>query len=246
MDGLCGGFGDGGPGAGTPPSVEKTGPRHRPLFANLLSIPREIRHDLYQRLLVARQPLFLFLDNRDPRSVEMFAPGKPFQALAIICTNRQIHAEAAAVLYGLNHFIFLDNARHQVELIRSFLGLIGRRNAGLLGYLSINFPVVEVAGDLEGNFVLREDSLATLMLLKDRCTQLKQLETHVHHDTSAETFRSGCSGAHHIRRALSQIDSQLKQLSSLSEVIVTFYTEPPSLLMEELMREFGWTVRLGR
>lgn len=71
---------------------------------NFLSLPIEIRNNIYQKVLALPQPLHLFQDPGYP--VESFIPGKPYLWLALLYTNRQISEKARAVLYRFNSFTF--------------------------------------------------------------------------------------------------------------------------------------------
>ena len=91
---------------------------------SLLSLPRNIRDDIFKRVLVVRHPLYLFQDKYSA-VVETFGPEIPVRWLALLYTNRQVHDEASAVLYGLNRFTLVDTTRQQVRLLQSFLNCIG-------------------------------------------------------------------------------------------------------------------------
>jgi len=49
-----------------------------------------------------------------------------------------------------------------------------------------------------------------------------------------------------IREAFSQIDAQLKAITSLSKTIVRFYDGPPTPEVAELMRRLYWVILLGQ
>jgi len=153
--------------------------------------------------------------------------------------------KASAVLYGLNHFTLVDTTRHQVGLLQSFLNCIGSVNAGLLSHLCISFPVAENVEGQPGKIMIREDGLRSLKLLQDKCTNLKTLETHVHSQNSRGLIQASHDDSQFIREALSQIDAQLKSISSLSKIIVRFYDARPTLSVMELMQGLGWVTLLG-
>ncbi|KAF2023254.1 hypothetical protein EK21DRAFT_49476, partial [Setomelanomma holmii] len=142
--------------------------------ANFLDLPEKIRNDIYERVLIVPHPLYLF---QEPNSrVETFVPERPSHWLALLYTNRQIYREASSALYGKNHFYFVDITQQQLGVLRSFLDCIGPVNAASLSYLCINFPVAECVDGQTGNIKLRDDSLQSLKLLRDRCTKLSILE----------------------------------------------------------------------
>ncbi|KAG9231370.1 hypothetical protein BJ875DRAFT_517407 [Amylocarpus encephaloides] len=212
---------------------------------SFFSLPGDIRNNIYRRVLVVGHPLFLFQDTGST-VVETFAPDRPFRWLALLYTNRQVHDEASAVLYGLNHFTFMDTTRHQGGLLQSFLGCIGSVNAGLLSHLCINFPIVETVEGQPGNFILREDDLHSLKLLQEKCTNLTTLETLIHSRNSRRLINPGHDDSQFIREALSQIDAQLKAISSLNKIIVRSYDGTPNPWVMELMQGLGWVILPGR
>ncbi|KFY93586.1 hypothetical protein V498_04341 [Pseudogymnoascus sp. VKM F-4517 (FW-2822)] len=211
---------------------------------SLLSLPRNIRDDIFKRVLVVRHPLYLFQDKYSA-VVETFGPEIPVRWLALLYTNRQVHDEASAVLYGLNRFILVDTTPQQVRLLQSFLNCIGSVNAGLLSHLCINFPVAEMVGEQPGEILLREDGLRSLKLLQDNCINLKTLENFVHRENSTYLRQASHDDSQFIREALSQIDAQFKLISSLSRIIVRFYDGPPAPSLMELMQGLGWVIIVG-
>lgn len=174
---------------------------------SLLGLPRAVRTEIYQRVLAVGHPLYLFQDT-GCRRVDVFAPDRPAQWLALLLTNRQVSVEARAVLYGCNHFILVDTTRHQARLLRSFLDCIGAVNAGHVSHMSLNFPDVDNA---EGQPMLGEDDLGSLKLLQARCGNLATLENMVQtHRPTSLAKASDDSDSGFIHGALSQIDAQFQ------------------------------------
>ncbi|KAN0094019.1 hypothetical protein V8E51_017203 [Hyaloscypha variabilis] len=210
----------------------------------LFSLPVGIRNDIYKRVLVVPHPLYLFQDTGS-QVVETFAPDRPSRWLALLYTNRQIHSEARAVLYGSNHFTFMDTTQHQGDLIQSFLNCVGSVNAGLLSHLSINFPVAESVDGRPGQVMLREDDLYSLKLLQEKCAALTTLETLLYSRNSRRLTNPSHDDSQFIRGALSQIDAQLKAIPSLKKIIVRFYDGTPTPEVMELMQNVGWLILRG-
>jgi hypothetical protein len=125
---------------------------------SLLSLPRNVRDDIFRRVLLVAHPLYLFQDG-DSSMVETFGPEIRVRWRALLYTNRQVLDEASAVLYGSNNFSLVDTTQKQVVLLQSFLNRIGSTNAGLLSHICINFPVAEHADGQPGGILLREDGL---------------------------------------------------------------------------------------
>ncbi|TVY67448.1 hypothetical protein LSUE1_G007443 [Lachnellula suecica] len=210
-----------------------------------LGLPDKIRINIYKRVLVVAHPLYLFQD-RGSQTVESFAPERPPRWLALLYTNRQVHDEASIVLYGSNHFTFMDTANRQGGLLQSFFNCIGSSNAGLLSHLCINFPLAENGKGQSGTVMLGEDDLYSLRLLKEYCAGLTTLETLIYSRNSARLINAGDNDSEFIREALSQIDTQLKAISSLKKVIVRYYDGTPTPLVVELMQGLGWVILRGR
>jgi hypothetical protein len=200
-------------------------------------------------VLVLAHPLYLFQDPGSP-NVELFAPEKPTPArwLALLYTNRQLHAEASAALYRCNHFAFVDTGRKPVNVVHSFLHGIGSVNAGHLSHLCINFPVAQRVSGQEGKVILREADLHSLKLLQERCTSLATLEALVHgrgaKGLTVATYDS--NNSHFTRETLSELDVQLKAIPSLGKTIVKFSDGDPAPEVVELMQHLGWVHVVGR
>ncbi|PVH67622.1 hypothetical protein DL98DRAFT_639751 [Cadophora sp. DSE1049] len=210
-----------------------------------LSLPHKIRIKIYEGVLVLAHPLYLFQD-KGSQTVESFAPERPSRWLALLYTNRQVHDEASRVLYGSNHLTFMDTAHRQGGLIQSFFNCIGSLNAGLLSHLCINFPVAENVKGQSGTVMLGKDDSCSLRLLKENCASLTTLETVIYGRNHTRLINAGDNDSEFIREALSQIDTQLKAISSLKKVIVRYYDGTPTPLVVELMQGLGWVILRGR
>jgi hypothetical protein len=224
----------------------------------LFRLPRKIRDNIYQRVLVIRHPLYLFTDGPHQK-VELFAPEKPAQWLALLHTNRQLHAEAAATLYGSHQFVMVDTTQNQVNLLQSFLDLIGSVNAGYLRHICIKFPVVVTAsenvvcdrtGPEHVTSMLQEEDLRGLTLIQERCRGLTTLETDVHSKNSkglvAAAAGQGGGISPHTRMALAEVEAQLKAIPLLEKVIIRLYNGPLAPEVAGLIQSFGWVVLPGR
>jgi hypothetical protein len=217
-----------------------------PEESKFFSLPQQVRNDIYRRVLVVAHPLYLFQDTGS-QEAELFAPDRPFRWLALLYTNRQVHIEASAVLYGLNHFTFMNTIRSQANLVQSFLNRIRSVNAGHLSHMSINFPVAENVRGQAGKVILTEDDSRVLKLLQEKCINLTTLETLVYSQNSMDLTKASQNSddSQFIQEALSLIDGQLKAITSLSKIIVRFYNGPPTPEVMELMQHLGWVICLG-
>jgi hypothetical protein len=203
-----------------------------------LDLPKEIRIDIYQKLLTVPHPLYLF---QEPNSrIESFGPGKPHRWLALLLTSRQICHEASVELYGTNQFHLVDTTPQQVKLLQAFLGCIGSENAASLSHLSINFPVLEDIDGRPGEVKFRDDSLQSLELLRENCTKLSTLEILVHSKSNSVFKRADDS----LQEALLLIDAQLKTIPSLGKIVVPVKARDgaPTSAAKEIMQGLGWVV----
>ena len=203
-------------------------------------MPREIRNKIYERVLIVAHPVFLFQDAGS--RIETFAPDRPFRWLSLLYTNRQMHNEAIPVLYGMNKFSLVDSTSQQVGLLQTFLDCIGSVNAGLLSHICINFPVAESIKVQPGKVKVRDDSLQTLKILREKATNLTTLETFIYGKTSMGLTETDQDNSQFIQDGLAQIDAQLKTIPSLNRVIVRILGESPTVSVIESMQGLGWVI----
>ncbi|CAJ2499663.1 Uu.00g025160.m01.CDS01 [Anthostomella pinea] len=206
-----------------------------------LSLPIELRNEIYRYVLVVAQPLYLFREAGS--CVESFTPGRPARWPALLSTNRLIHSEASAALYRMNKFNLVGITRGQGGLVRSFLDCIGAANAAAVSHLCINFPAVNGAAGGQGKAILREDGLNDLRDLGEDCISLATLEFFIHRGNSRGiTNTSGDDGVQLVQDALSQINEQINTILSLNRVIVRSYHGSICPSVMERMRKFGWVI----
>lgn len=207
--------------------------------SNFLSLPINVRNNIYERVLAVPQPLHIFQDTGCP--VESFIPGKPYQWLALLYTNRQISAEAKAALYRVNSFMFQDVDRRPSNdsPLEAFIRSIGPSNAGSLSQLCINFPVTE---NVHGEIKIREDSLRKLKLLQKECTNLTTLETLVFSESSKFLIEQNVNS---VREIFWEINTQFRCISPLERIIVRIYTGSLSTSVREFLQGLGWAVLGG-
>ncbi len=153
-----------------------------------------------------------------------------------------MHSEAILVLYGMNNFSLVDSTPQQVGLLQSFLDSIGSVNAALLSHLCINFPVAESIEGQPGKVKLREDSLQSLKLLREKSINLTTLETFIHGKNDKGFLETNQDNSQFIQDALSHIDAQLKAIPSLKKVIVRNLDGTLTTPVIELMQGLGWVV----
>ncbi|PYI07523.1 hypothetical protein BO78DRAFT_90593 [Aspergillus sclerotiicarbonarius CBS 121057] len=214
-------------------------------LVSFLSLPIEIHNNIYERVLAIPHPLHVFQDPGCP--VEVFAPAKPYAWLALIYINRQISAEARAILYGANQFTFqeIETVQRPVSLLESFLDCIGPVNAGFLSHLSINFPATERIDACPGEIRLRDDSLRRLRRLQKSCTGLKTLEALVYGRTSSSLVKEDQIENKFVREVLFNINAHLRGIVALNNMIVRVYSGSVAPPVREFLQGLGWAVVIG-
>ncbi|KAK3376806.1 hypothetical protein B0T24DRAFT_619748 [Lasiosphaeria ovina] len=231
----------------------KTGPR-------LPRLPRNVRDNIYRRVLVVPHPLYLYTQGTSDK-VELFAPDRPARWLALLYTSRAIHDQAVETLYGSHQFVLVDTARSsQAALLQSFLRLIRPANVACLRHICINFPaavVVDVTderrttGDRTGPSMLCEDELRGLRLIRDKCRGLTTVEMYLHNENSRGVVvaAAGQEGemSRHVEQVLAEVDAEFRAIGSWKKkVIVRLYKGPLTPEVAELMQSFGWVVLPGK
>lgn len=207
----------------------------------LLGLPKGVRLKIYGYALVLLHPVYIF---QEPGSVlETFAPEKPKRWLGLLYANRQIHEEASTVLYGMNHFHLMDITQQQAALLESFINCVGPTNAASISWLCINFPVTQNTDQQPGMVKLRDDSLRSLVLLQDNCTNLSTLELLVHYKNSSffqytDDF---------LREALTLINDHFQSITALKKIIVRFsdHKRPPTAAAKQYVKDLGWQIVFG-
>jgi hypothetical protein len=220
-----------------PPSAKVLSQPPTSTSVGFLSLPIEIRNIIYERVLAVPHPLYVFQDTGS--RVEIFAPEKPHEWLGLLFVNRQISEEARTVLYGVNHFHFMETTP---RLLASFLNLVGNINAGLLSRLSIKFPTLEISKARSEEIRIHTDSLQSLQLLQQRCIKLTTLEALVYNSSEVITDDRDTQS---VRDAFAEINAQFRCIRSLKEIIVRVYTKPLSPSIRALMKELGWVIVIG-
>ncbi|KAJ1326877.1 hypothetical protein MN608_08325 [Microdochium nivale] len=194
---------------------------------SLLDLPGEIRNDIYQLVLSRDEPL----NVAGYSSVFM----GPQMSTALLRTNKQVHNEASAILYGQNTF----DARGKLV---SFLDQIGRANAASIARLMISFPTIirYLPGDI---WYIDESDVGMLVQMQECCTSLHTLTAYIHFDMVTEDALSSLYDPAVARGILGLVDKRLRAISSLQHVILII-DEGPSEEFREEAEQLGWTVEI--
>ncbi|OOF96681.1 hypothetical protein ASPCADRAFT_206865 [Aspergillus carbonarius ITEM 5010] len=214
-------------------------------LVGFLSLSIEIRHSIYERVLTVPHFLSVFQDTGGP--VEVFTPAKPNAWLALIYVNRQVSAEARAILYGANQFIFqeIETLQRPASVLEAFLKCIGPENAGFLSHICIDFPATEKIDDCSGEIRLRDNSLQRLRLLQKLCAGLKTFETLVYGRNSSSLLSEDQIKTKLVKEVLLDIDAQLRGIVTLNNIIVRVYSGSIAPPIQEFLQGLGWTVLIG-
>lgn len=200
-------------------------------------MPDEARESVYRLLLVLPHPLYLFQDN--PSEVGLFAPDKPSHWTATLCVNRRMNREASAVAYSANQFYVVDAMRHQHSLLQAFFTSIGPANVSQLAHICMCFPAVDLHF---GEVKLCEDDLQSLKLLREECTNLRTMETHMQRRSTRDLDWTDEAAAPTIRHASIIYNTELRTLRGLERIVVKVHGGRPTRTVMEFMQGLGWNV----
>ncbi|VUC31621.1 unnamed protein product [Clonostachys rosea] len=187
-----------------------------------LSIPSEIRLQIFSQLLVQESPID-FDASHGPCNPRLF---RQTQALppALLRVSKKMHQEAIELIYSNNCFRFpnaytssdldsnclsLDTA---VPYVAPFLKQIGP-NADLLRHICIEFPTSHTFWHKP---ILPKEYIEVLQLIKDSCTNLRTIEI-----ACKPPLELPISDVDYSARVLKALDDGgLKQMHSLENIVV--------------------------
>ncbi|ELR09274.1 hypothetical protein GMDG_03844 [Pseudogymnoascus destructans 20631-21] len=184
------------------------------ISTNFLPLPRELRDKIYELCLTHKKQL----------------------ASRLLGVNRSVNHEASLVLYS-NHFNFTTTSNNHVT---PFLETIGTNNAGNIQHIKINFPNFR---NLElGNVTIDEDDTRVLESIQRRCTSLKSLTSFRCSTYDMEYKLRALHNPNIVIEALGLVNSRLRAMPSLQDIIVEVFEDPPSDEIWEIMWNQGWTI----
>lgn len=180
-----------------------------------LSLPAELRNQIYNLVFVAKLPIDFYLPRDFSRSA------------ALLRTCRQVHDEGVTLLYGQNHFIFERQFRSRGEYwdrdwtevgfkdIRRFLKTIGPWNVSRLRTVSFLLDDAMPSGNpqlktAEERRFVHDDALVDIIKILEK-------------QASLEKLRLSCHG----RRVLQKTDYRfLEHLMKVRADVVEFPVNP--------------------
>ncbi|KAL8748246.1 MAG: hypothetical protein Q9184_007470 [Pyrenodesmia sp. 2 TL-2023] len=132
------------------------------MSSNFFSLPREIRDQIYEPVLLHREPIDPWVDYNGHQKL---TPG-------LLRANKAVHREASSLFYARNCFGFVMGSPEDVA---SFLGQIGRSNVDYIRHIYVDFPMFLHLNP--GDVTLRDESVGLLANIQSSCTTLSTLTT---------------------------------------------------------------------
>ncbi len=201
------------------------------MSTNFLSLPSELRSNIYEQLLVLQEPVASPTNPWVRQSqVQALTPG-------LLRTNKTVHLEASWVLYAQNCF---DFTMCTSEDVTSFLEQIGHNNASNILSICIDFPKFHY---LDLHDVTFEDySVRILAKIQSDCTKLVTLTTSLHSTNAMEVRLEALDYPKIVAEGLALVDARFRAISSLREIIVKIYEDGPSDQIRREMKNLEWTI----
>jgi len=202
-------------------------------MANFLDLPSELRNQVYglcllhQEPIDPQKPIFPWIGH-NPRL--KLTPG-------LFRTNKKVHLEASSFFYAQNCFNFNKATAEEVAL---FLGTIGRRNAGYIQHIYLNFPYLR---DLEpGNVTLEDHSFKILAKIQSSCTKLSTLTTSLYSTNDMMLKLEALDYPKIVSEALTLVNTHFRAILSLQNIVVNVYENDLSEYIKKEMESYGWKV----
>ncbi|KAJ5139053.1 uncharacterized protein N7515_003901 [Penicillium bovifimosum] len=190
---------------------------------SLLSLPSELRIEIFKYLLVQREPIVI--------------RQRPFHELEpnILSTNKLFLVEGRPLLYGYNCFSFGPYSSDMA--LPHFIDVIGSINASHLWNIYIDFPNV---CKIEDEVSLRDESLHMLKMIQEKCTNLQKLTTAAETTYEMEAKLESFDSPKLYDKALGLVAAHFRTIPSLQKVVVEVYEEGTSLDIRKKMENLGW------
>jgi hypothetical protein len=213
---------------------------------NLSGIATEIRLKIFSELLVLSEPID-FVADYGPPSPPLFRRRRDGLYPAILRVSRMMHLEASPLLYSNNRFqfpeVFTSTPSAPTSAhIGPFLHQIGSR-ASLIHYICIPFFTFHYPQPARA--ILHEAHVRNLQLIRDTCTSIQTLELLI----PPERYNYALSHSPIATEALDLLNTRLKSILSLKEIIVHFQVYPEGDASNDLMKKmnnYGWAVNVTK
>ena len=209
---------------------------------NFSKIAIEIRLKIYSELLVHSGPID-FVADFGPLSPPLFRGQKDGLCPAILRLSRMIHCEASPLLYS-NCFrfpeVFTTSSAPTSAHIGPFLDQIGS-HARLIRHICIPFPTFDYPQP--ARVILHEAHIKNIELIRVTCTGIQTLELSIPPEHCNYALNHSAIAV----EALDLLDTRLKSILSLEEIIVNLQVYPQQDSSDDLtktMHGYGWTVKV--
>ncbi|KAM0266684.1 hypothetical protein ACHAPA_006744 [Fusarium lateritium] len=114
-----------------------------------------------------------------------------------------------------------------------------------LSHMSLSFPTFEAVQGQPGTLQLQQDRIYSFKLLRDCYTNLDTLEFYVHKGNAFGLIQEAPGNIKSLHEALSQVNAQLKAITSLKRIMIRFYYDRPASEATKLIQGLGWEVLVG-
>jgi len=198
---------------------------------SFLSLPRELRDQIYELVLLEQRPVKPF-----PFNFDRLTPG-------LFRVNKTIHHETTRLFYSQNRFSTMHG---DAEKVAKFFEQIGRKNADSTRHLCIRFPHIEYPDS--GNATLDYDTVGILNSIQSNCANLSTLTATIYSGYAIPIWLCVLDHPKIFNEALKLLDTRFRAISSLEEIIVKLPpdedgggAEVNGLIRREL-KSYGWTI----
>jgi len=206
------------------------------MSANFLSLPSELRNNIYEQLLVLQQPITCPIRFWRRQLIRRAGATSAF-TLGLLRANKIIHFEASSILYGKNCFDLECRSSEDVAL---FLERIGRKNASYILHMNLDFPEFQYLDPTD--ITIQDDSIGILTKIQSDCINLKTLTLSLSSTDEMEARLDALDYPKIVVEALRLVNARFRAISSLQEIIVEVYEDGPNDHIRREMKKHGWII----
>jgi hypothetical protein len=209
---------------------------------NFLDFPTEIRLQIYSELLVQSTSIVI----KPPRTRTAHESRTISVYVQILRASKRVHSEASPLLYSKNRIQCPDFLGPWYS-IAPFLRQIGSQTQ-LIRHMCIHFPEFRYYGSDRRPTLGRAD-IFDLELIRSTCTSITTLELS---RSGSPLTRDALSNVSFVQEAVDLLDTRLKAIPSLKNIIVTInmlryeYLDYHLSGLMNRMRQCEWTIELIR
>ena len=193
---------------------------------SFLSLPREIRDQVYKLVLVHHSPLKV--GRKSSRGLDL-TPG-------LLRTNKIVHTEASSLFYAQNRFDFTRSSRAVIGFLRN----IGPSNAENIRHIYADFP--EFSDIHNGDFTLYEESVSILNNIQSSCVNLSTLTTSLMSSDFTEFTLKRLGDPKVIAGALEMVNIHFRAIPSVPEIIIEVVDDIPDDFIRMEMKRHAWKI----